>query len=122
MAETLVIVGANLTGGGAAATLRQEGFDGREVLIGAEPRAPYERPPLSKQYLRGEDSFEQALVQPPNFYDENDIEIRFGVRATAVYAAEQVVELEGGERLPYDKLLMATGGRNRRFPIPGLNL
>jgi 3-phenylpropionate/trans-cinnamate dioxygenase ferredoxin reductase subunit len=122
MPETLMIVGANLTGGEAAVALRQEGFDGRVVLIGAEPRAPYERPPLSKQYLRGEDSFEQALVQPPNFYDENDIETRFGVRATAVHAVEQVVELEGGERLPYDKLLMATGGRNRRFPIPGLNL
>jgi 3-phenylpropionate/trans-cinnamate dioxygenase ferredoxin reductase subunit len=122
MPETLVIVGANLTGGEAAATLRQEGFDGRVVLIGAEPRAPYERPPLSKQYLRGEVSFEQALVRSPNFYDENDIETRFGVRATAVHAAEQVVELEGGERVSYDKLLIATGGRNRRFPIPGLDL
>jgi 3-phenylpropionate/trans-cinnamate dioxygenase ferredoxin reductase component len=122
MPETLVIVGANLTGGEAAATLRQEGFDGRVVLIGAEPRAPYERPPLSKQYLRGEVSFEQALVRSPNFYDENDIETRFGVRATAVHTAEQVVELEGGERVSYDKLLIATGGRNRRFPIPGLDL
>jgi 3-phenylpropionate/trans-cinnamate dioxygenase ferredoxin reductase component len=122
MPETLVIVGANLTGGEAAATLRQEGFDGRVILIGAEPRAPYERPPLSKQYLRGEFSFEQALVRPSNFYGENGIETRFGVRATGVHAAEQVVELEGGERLPYDKLLIATGGRNRHFPIPGLDL
>jgi 3-phenylpropionate/trans-cinnamate dioxygenase ferredoxin reductase subunit len=122
MPETLVIAGANLTGGGAAATLRQEGFDGRVVLIGAEPRAPYERPPLSKQYLRGEVSFEQALVRPPNFYDETDIETRFGVRATVVHAAEKVVGLEGGERVSYDKLLIATGGRNRRFPIPGLDL
>jgi 3-phenylpropionate/trans-cinnamate dioxygenase ferredoxin reductase component len=122
MPETLVIVGANLTGGEAAATFRQEGFDGRVVLIGAEPRVPYERPPLSKQYLRGEFSFEQALVRPSNFYDENGIETRFGVRATGVHVAEQVVELEGGERLPYDKLLIATGGRNRRFPIPGLDL
>ena len=122
MPETIVIVGANLTGGEAAATLRQEGFDGRVVLIGAELRAPYERPPLSKQYLRGEVSFEQALVRAPNFYDDNDIETRFGVRATGVHAAEQVVELEGGERVSYDKLLIATGGRNRRFPIPGLDL
>ena len=122
MPETLVIVGANLTGGEAAATLRQEGFDGRVVLIGAEPRAPYERPPLSKEYLRGEFSFEQTLVRAPDYYDENGIETRFGVRATRVLAAERVVELEGGERLPYDKLLIATGGRNRRFPIPGLDL
>jgi len=78
MAETFVIVGASLTGGGAAATLRQEGFDGRVILIWAEPQPPYERPPLSKDYLRGESSFEQALVQPPGFYGENGIESRSG--------------------------------------------
>src|SRR5215212_8094488 len=61
MAETFVIVGASMAGGGAAATLREEGFDGRVVLIGAEPQAPYKRPPLSKEYLRGECPFEQAL-------------------------------------------------------------
>jgi 3-phenylpropionate/trans-cinnamate dioxygenase ferredoxin reductase component len=122
MPETFVIVGASLAGGGAAATLRQEGFDGRVILIGAEPRPPYERPPLSKEYLRGEFSFEQALVQPANFYDDNSIETHFGVRATRVGAAEKVVELDDGESVAYDKLLVATGGRNRRFPIPGLDL
>ena len=122
MPETFVVVGASLTGGGAAATLRQEGFEGRVILIGAEPQPPYERPPLSKDYLRGESSFEQALVQPPGFYGENGIETRFGVRATRVDAAEKVVELGDGEGVAYDKLLIATGGRNRRFPIPGLDL
>jgi 3-phenylpropionate/trans-cinnamate dioxygenase ferredoxin reductase component len=122
MPETFVIVGASLAGGGAAATLRQEGFDGRVILIGAEPQPPYERPPLSKDYLRGEFSFEQALVQPPDFYGENGIETRFGVRATRVDAAEKVVELDDGERVAYDELLIATGGRNRRFPVPGLDL
>jgi 3-phenylpropionate/trans-cinnamate dioxygenase ferredoxin reductase component len=122
MYETFVIVGASLAGGGAAAALRQEGFDGRVVLIGAEQPPPYERPPLSKEYLRGESSFESALVQPPDFYDENGIETRFGVRATRVDAAEKVVELDGGERVAYDRLLVATGGRNRRPPIPGLDL
>ena len=122
MPETFVIVGASLAGGGAAATLRQEGFDGKVILIGAEPQPPYERPPLSKEYLRGESSFEQALVQPPDFYSENGIETRFGVRAKRVDAAEKVVELDGGERVAYDELLIATGGRNRRFPIPGLDL
>ena len=122
MPETFVIVGASLAGGGAAATLRQEGFDGKVILIGAEPQLPYERPPLSKEYLRGESSFEQALVQPPDFYSENGIETRFGVRATRVDAAEKVVEVDGGERVAYDGLLIATGGRNRRFPIPGLDL
>src|SRR5215212_598185 len=122
MPETFVIVGASLTGGGAAATLRQEGFDGRVVLIGAESQPPYERPPLSKDYLRGESSFQSTLVQPPDFYGENGIETRLGVRATRVDAAEKVVELDGGESVAYDGLLIATGGRNRRFPIPGLEL
>jgi 3-phenylpropionate/trans-cinnamate dioxygenase ferredoxin reductase subunit len=122
MSGTFVIVGASLAGGGAAATLREEGFDGRVILIGAEPRPPYERPPLSKEYLRGELSFEGALVQPSGYYDENGIESRFGVRATRVDAAVKMVELEGGERVAYDKLLVATGSRNRRIPVPGLDL
>jgi len=122
MSETFVIVGAGVAGGGAAAALREEGFDGRVVLIGAEQQPPYERPPLSKEYLRGESSFERALFRPPDFYDENGVETRFGVRATRVDAAEKVVELDGGERVAYDKLLVATGGRNRRFRIPGMDL
>ena len=91
-------------------------------MIGAEPQPPYERPPLSKEYLRSESSFEEALVQAPDFYDENGIETRFGVRATRVDAADKAVELDGGERLVYDKLLVATGGSNRRVPIPGIGL
>lgn len=122
MPETFVIVGAGLAGGGAAATLRQEGFEGRVILIGAEPQPPYERPPLSKEYLRDELSFESALVRPPGFYDEGGIETRFGVRATRVDAVDRVVELEGGERVAYEKLLITTGGWNRHLPIPGLEL
>jgi 3-phenylpropionate/trans-cinnamate dioxygenase ferredoxin reductase component len=122
MSEPFVIVGAGVAGGGAAAALREEGFYGRVVLIGAEQQPPYERPPLSKEYLRGESSFERALFQPPDFYDENGVETRFGVRATRVDAAEKVVELAGGERVAYDRLLVATGGRNRRIPIPGIEL
>jgi 3-phenylpropionate/trans-cinnamate dioxygenase ferredoxin reductase component len=122
MTETFVIVGAGLAGGGAAATLREEGFDGRVILIGAEPQPPYERPPLSKEYLRGESPFEQALFQPLEFYGENDIETRFGARVTRVDAPEKVIELDSGERVPYEALLVATGGRNRRPPIPGIDL
>lgn len=118
--ETFVIVGAGLAGGGAAATLRQEGFEGGIVLIGAEPQPPYERPPLSKEYLRGESPFENALLQPAGFYEENDIETRFGVRVTRVDSAERMVQLDGGEHVTYDRLLVATGGRNRRLPIQGL--
>src|SRR5215213_4666438 len=117
MSETFVIVGAGLAGGGAAATLRQEGFDGRVVLIGAEPQPPYERPPLSKEYLRGESPFAQALFQPLDFYGENGIDTRFGLRVTRVDAADKVVELDGGERVSFGALLVASGGRNRRIPI-----
>jgi 3-phenylpropionate/trans-cinnamate dioxygenase ferredoxin reductase subunit len=122
MSETMVIVGASLAGGSAAGAFRQEGFEGRVVLIGAEPQPPYERPPLSKEYLRGESPFDSALLQTPDFYRENGIETRFGIRATRVDAAEKAVELDSGERVAYGRLLIATGGRNRRLPIPGLDL
>jgi 3-phenylpropionate/trans-cinnamate dioxygenase ferredoxin reductase subunit len=122
MRETFVIVGAGLTGGSAVVALREEGFGGELVLIGAEPEVPYERPPLSKEYLRGEATFEDTLVRPPNFYADKGIETRLGIRATKVDLEGKVVELEGGNRVPYDKILIATGGRNRRPPIPGLDL
>jgi 3-phenylpropionate/trans-cinnamate dioxygenase ferredoxin reductase subunit len=122
MPASIVVVGASLAGAIAAATLRQDGFDGDITLIGAEPYPPYERPPLSKQYLRGEAPFEKALVHPVNFYDEHRIETRLGVRATRVDPADRLVHLESGQRVHYDKLLIATGVRNRRPPIPGLGL
>lgn len=120
--ETFVIVGASLAGGSAAVTLREEGFDGRVVLVGAEPEPPYERPPLSKEYLRGEAAFEKALVRPAEWYAANDVETRFGSRATAIDPAARAVELAGGERIAYDKVLVATGGRNRRLAVPGADL
>jgi 3-phenylpropionate/trans-cinnamate dioxygenase ferredoxin reductase component len=122
MPPTFVIVGASLAGGTAAATLRQDGFDGDVILIGEEPHLPYERPPLSKQYLRGEAPFEQALLRPRGFYDENRIDTRFGVAATRIDPVERSVALTTGRPVHYDKLLIATGVRNRRPQIPGLDL
>lgn len=122
MASTFVIVGASLAGSVAAITLRQEGFDGQILLIGAESQPPYERPGLSKQYLRGEMPFEKLLVRPTSFYDEHRIEARLGVRATRLDPGERSVILQDGQRIRYDKLLLATGVRNRRPPIPGLDL
>ena len=122
MPQTFVIIGASLAGGTAAATLRQDGFDGDLILVGEEPHPPYERPPLSKQYLRGEVPFEKALVRPPGFYEDNRIDGRFGVAATRVDPAARRVDLTVGEPVHYDKLLIATGVRNRRPPIPGLEL
>jgi 3-phenylpropionate/trans-cinnamate dioxygenase ferredoxin reductase subunit len=122
MPPTFVIVGASLAGGTAAATLRQDGFEGDVILVGEEPHPPYERPPLSKQYLRGEVPFEKSLVRPSGFYEAEGIDTRFGVAATRIDPAERTVELTGGESVRYDKLLIATGVRNRRPPIPGLDL
>ena len=117
-----VIVGANAAGGTAAAELREQGFDGRVVLIGAEDRPPYERPPLSKEYLRGELSVEDRLLRPAGWFEEHDVETRFGVRAERIDVTSRVVAMEGGEEVAFDALLLATGSRNRRFPIPGLDL
>jgi 3-phenylpropionate/trans-cinnamate dioxygenase ferredoxin reductase subunit len=122
MSPTFVIVGASLAGATAAATLRQDGFDGEVVLIGEEPHPPYERPPLSKQYLRGEVAFEKALVRPSGFYEDCGIDTRFGMAARRIDPVERKVELATGESLRYDKLLIATGVRNRRRPIAGLEL
>jgi 3-phenylpropionate/trans-cinnamate dioxygenase ferredoxin reductase subunit len=122
MPPTFVIVGASMAGGTAAATLRQDGFDGSVILIGEEPQPPYQRPPLSKHYLRGEMPLEKALVRPTGFYEENGIDARFGVAATRIDAAERKVELTTGGSVHYDKLLIASGVRNRRPPIPGRDL
>jgi 3-phenylpropionate/trans-cinnamate dioxygenase ferredoxin reductase subunit len=120
--QRFVIVGASLAGATAAATLRQEGFDGRLELIGAEAHYPYERPPLSKSFLRGETAFEEALVHPVDFYRDHDIVTRFGTRVISVDARERVIAVDTGEPVPFDRLLIATGARNRKFPIPGLDL
>jgi 3-phenylpropionate/trans-cinnamate dioxygenase ferredoxin reductase component len=122
MRPVFIIVGASLAGATAAATLRENGFDGDITLIGAEPQPPYERPPLSKQYLRGEISFEKALVRPADFYEQHHIETLYGVRVTRVEPAARTVQLDTGRRLRYDKLLIATGVHTRRLPIAGLNL
>ncbi len=119
MPSTFVIIGASLAGGTAAATLRQEGFDGDIILIGEERHLPYERPPLSKQYLRGEVPFEKAMVRPAGFFEDNRINARLGVTATRVNPVERTVEVTTGGVVHYDKLLIATGVRNRRPPIPG---
>ncbi len=115
-----MIVGAGLGGATAAGTLREEGFDGDLVLIGAEPMPPYERPPLSKEYLRGES--DHHFVRPPEWYEEHRVDARFGVRATHVLVTERAVELEGGERLPFDQVVIATGAKNRRLDVPGVDL
>jgi 3-phenylpropionate/trans-cinnamate dioxygenase ferredoxin reductase component len=118
----VVIVGANLTGGAAATTLSSEGFEGRIVLIGEEPLPPYERPPLSKDYLRGESKAEDTLLRPVSWYAENGVELRVGARAVGLDPGAGTVELQDGEPVPYGKVLIATGGRNRALAVPGHGL
>lgn len=122
MPQAYVIVGASLTGATAAITLREEGADGPVSLIGAEGEPPYERPPLSKAYLRGEAPFDGALVRPVAFYAQHGIETVFGTPVTHIDPSARVVELADHRRLPFDSLLIATGARNRRISIPGGNL
>ncbi len=122
MSKTFLILGAGLAGAWAAATLRQEGFEGRVVLVGDEPHPPYDRPPLSKEYLRGEREFESTLVRPREFYEENGIETVFGARGTSLDPGTKTVLLEGQGPITYDKLLITTGSRNRALPVPGASL
>jgi 3-phenylpropionate/trans-cinnamate dioxygenase ferredoxin reductase subunit len=120
--RTFVIVGASLTGATAAATLREEGFDGRIVLVGAETERPYERPPLSKDYLRGESGRDELYVHEQFFYAEHEIELRLGETAVALDAREHALTLSGDERLAFDRLLLATGAEPRRLNVPGADL
>jgi len=120
--QTIIIVGAGLTGAKAAETLREEGFDGRVVLIGDESERPYERPPLTKDYLRDESPREKAYVHPEAFYREHEIELMTGTAVTGVDPARSRVTLEDGRELAYDELLLATGAEPRRISIAGADL
>jgi 3-phenylpropionate/trans-cinnamate dioxygenase ferredoxin reductase component len=117
-----VIVGASVAGGKAAETLRSEGFQGRIVLVGAEAELPYERPPLSKGVLLGNDEPDVTYLHDQAWYDENSIELRLGAVAASLDAKAREVVLEDGERVAYDKLLLATGSTVKRLPIPGADL
>ena len=119
--RTFVIVGAALAGAKAAETLREEGFDGRVVLIGAEAERPYERPPLSKDYLRGE-ADAKPYVHEEGFYEEREIELRSSTRVESIDLSAAEAVLEGGERVGYERLLLATGAEPRRLSIPGADL
>ena len=117
-----VIVGGGLAGAKAAETLRAEGFDGPVVLVAGEAELPYERPPLSKGYLLGKADRESPRVHPADWYAEQGVELRTGVRATHLDPATHRLTLEDGEELAYARLLLATGSSPRRLPVPGADL
>jgi 3-phenylpropionate/trans-cinnamate dioxygenase ferredoxin reductase subunit len=119
--RTFVIAGGGMAGAKAAETLREEGFDGRVVLVGSEAERPYERPPLSKEYLRGE-ADAKPHVHDESFYAEHDIELLTSTTVEGIDPAASVVALAGGELLAFDRLLIATGARPRRIALPGAEL
>jgi 3-phenylpropionate/trans-cinnamate dioxygenase ferredoxin reductase component len=120
--QTYVIAGASLAGAKAAETLRSEGFDGRVVLIGDEPVRPYERPPLSKAYLRGEVDFDSAAVHQPEYYAEHDIELLTSTTVVSIDPAAKQIQMDPGGQLAYGQLLLTTGATPRHVAIPGAEL
>ena len=117
----IVIVGTGLAGGNAAKALRQEGYAGELTMIGDEPGVPFGRPPLSKTYLRGEETLDGWLVAPPDWYASHDVDFRRDT-VERIDVGSRRVELRSGESLVYTQLLIATGGRNRRLDVPGAEL
>ena len=120
--RTFIIVGASLTGAKAAEELRTQGYDGRIILVGSEPERPYERPPLTKDYLRGESEREKTYVHEEGFYAEHDIELETGATVSAIDPGASRVTLEDGRDLSFDRLLLATGAEPRRIPVSGADL
>ncbi|HEY0925715.1 NAD(P)/FAD-dependent oxidoreductase [Brevundimonas sp.] len=115
----VLIIGAGHAGGTAAALLRQYGHEGPIVLAGEEAAPPYQRPPLSKAWLKGEADLEALLLRPESFYAEQDIDLRTGVTATAIDPAGKTVAFADGTVEPYDVLILATGSTARRLALPG---
>ncbi len=120
--DRVVIVGAGLAGARAAEALRKDSYDGTITLLGEEPERPYLRPPLSKEYLRGEGDRNAVYVHPEAFYAEHAIELRPSTPVRAIEAASREIVLADGSRLAFDRLLLATGARPRRLPVPGAEL
>jgi 3-phenylpropionate/trans-cinnamate dioxygenase ferredoxin reductase subunit len=119
--EPFVIVGASLSGAKAAEALRAKGYDGPIVLVGDEPHRPYERPPLSKDYLIGKSEREKAFVHPESWYAEHEVELRLGSHVSAIERGAHQIRLADASRLNYAKLLLATGASPRHLPVLGGN-
>lgn len=122
MSEVFAIVGAGHCAGQAAASLRQQGFEGKIVVIGEEPHIPYQRPPLSKKFLAGELPLERVYLRPLKFYRDNNIELLLDARVVALHPREHQLVFADGARRRYDKLLLATGSSPRRLQVSGADL
>ena len=120
--EHIVVIGAGHGGGSVVAFLRQFGFAGDITLIGAEPVAPYQRPPLSKAWLKGETTLDALALRPAKFYEDQRINLRLGVAVSRIDADRRRVVLANGEELAYDRLILATGATARALPMVNANL
>jgi 3-phenylpropionate/trans-cinnamate dioxygenase ferredoxin reductase subunit len=118
----VVIIGGGMAGGNAAVTLREEGFRDPVTVVGQEPGVPFGRPPLSKTYLRSEEDLAGWYVRPAGWYEEHNVDRLVGSGVTAIDTAAHTVLLGPDHELPYQKILIATGGRNRRLKLPGADL
>lgn len=118
----IVVIGGGLAAAKAVETLRDEGFDGAISLIGAEAERPYERPPLSKDYLQGKSTSDDLFVHPENWYDDHGVDVHFGDAAVSIDRDSRTVSLASGESVAYDRLLLATGSRPNTLRIPGADL
>ena len=120
--ERIVVIGGGQAAAQALMSLRQGGYKGALTLIGDEPALPYQRPPLSKAYMKGEFEEARLYLRPQEWYEQQDIELRLGQRATAIDRTAQKVSTDTGDSLSYDRLIIATGARPRALPIPGADL
>ena len=120
--QTFVIIGAGQAGGWAAKTLRDQGFEGRVIIVGDEDFAPHERPPLSKEVLLGDAEKESCLLWPPGTLEDADIEMRLGLSVKSIDADSHTMSLANGETHAWNKLLIATGGRARSLDVDGVDL
>lgn len=118
----VVIIGGGHAAGQVAASLRQEGYEGAITVIGEEPHPPYQRPPLSKAYLAGEQGIEKVYLRPETFYDAKNITLQKGVRVASIDTAAQTVTSEQGDTIHWEHLIIATGTRPRQLPVPGADL
>ena len=118
----IIIIGAGQAGGETAQRLRQGGFDGEITLLGEEPAAPYQRPPLSKAYLKGELDIDRLMLRPASVYAEERVALLTKTRAVWIDRANRKVRVEGGRELPYDALVLATGAKPRKLPLVGADL
>ena len=120
--KSVVIVGASHSAAETIASLRKFGWEGKIILIGDEPMLPYQRPPLSKAYYKGEVEAQKLLIRPESFYDKNDVEVKLGLRVESIDRTAKSVDLNNGDTIEYTHLILATGTRARKLPIPGADL